>query len=101
MPPLVAPMNIVLEPSAGSSRIACTAPATVPLGAASPLCTTSIGPELYEGPMRTKVCAAAVPGSTNATPARPPHDDRNTTRPHPLGCDTAPSEDYQRAPAKP
>jgi hypothetical protein len=32
IPPLTPPMNIVCEPSAGSSRIVCTAPATVPFG---------------------------------------------------------------------
>jgi hypothetical protein len=55
MPPLTPPMNIVCGPSAGSSRIVCTAPATVPFGGASPLCTTSIGPNFGEGPCGMKV----------------------------------------------
>src|SRR5262249_40792304 len=55
MPPLGEPMNIVGGPSAGSSKIACTAPATVPFGGASPLCTTSIGPNFGDGPCGIKV----------------------------------------------
>jgi hypothetical protein len=55
MPPLTPPMNIVCEPSAGSSRIDWIAPDTVPFGGASALCATSIGPNFGDGPCGMKV----------------------------------------------
>jgi hypothetical protein len=45
---------------AGSAMIACTAPADVPLGGASPLWTMGVGPKCGDGPCGRKVCAAAT-----------------------------------------
>ena len=55
MPPFTPPMNIVCGPSAGSSRIDWIAPATLPFGDASALCTTSLGPNFGDGPCGMKV----------------------------------------------
>src|SRR5580700_7014071 len=58
-PPLTAPIYIVLG-FVGSVTIACTAPATVPLGGASPLWMVAVGPKLGDGPCGTKVWASAA-----------------------------------------
>jgi len=49
------PMNIVWGPSAGTSKIGYTAPATVPFGCASPPCTTSSVRNFGDGPCGIKV----------------------------------------------
>src|SRR3974390_152845 len=79
-PPLGDPRNIVLAPSAGSSRIACTAPATVPPFAGSPACTMSSAPLLGAGPCGMNVCATPADGASNRAATAIPRNCPNMTQ---------------------